>query len=185
MPTLNAAGVARVSLAVRGYADAVSEGLGEPWRAAVRGAGHTALESLPPALDLAITRATLPTRGSWWWVLFAIVQWISLAAALAGVLWLLAIAFLPPVALLLGPVPQVEGWPLTTLLIAAGVALGILLGISGAAFGAIAAAHRRRVARRALVAQVAEVTRAHVVGPIAAELERSERFSAALTRARG
>ena len=77
----------------------------------------------------------VPTKGAWWWVIFAILQWVALAAALAGVLWLLGIAFVPPLAPLLSPVPQVEGWPLTTLLIVGGVLLGILLGVLGAAIG--------------------------------------------------
>lgn len=185
MPKLNAAGIARVSLAVRGYADTVSEGLTEPWRATVREAGQRSLDALPAELDLAITRAALPTRGSWWWVIFGVLQWVSIAAALAGALWLLAIAFLPPVAVLLPPVPQVEGWPVTTLLLAGGILLGILLGLTGAALGAIGGGHRRRMARRALLAQVAGVTERQVVAPITEELTRASEFSAALVRTRG
>ncbi|CAN5484929.1 50S ribosome-binding GTPase [soil metagenome] len=184
MPKLNAAGIARVSLAVRGFADTVSEGLTEPWRATVREAGQRSLDSLPPELDLAITRATLPTRGSWWWAIFAVLQWVSVAAALAGALWLLAIAFLPPVAMLLPPVPKVEGWPVTTVLLAGGILLGVLLGLTGAALGALGGAHRRRVARKALLAQVSDVTEKQVVAPVTEELIRAEKFDAALALAR-
>ncbi|CAN5122295.1 50S ribosome-binding GTPase [soil metagenome] len=185
MPALNAAGAARVSLAVRGFADAASEGLTEPWRAGARAAGQQSLESLPAALDLAISRTALPTRGSWWWVPFGILQWVSIAAALAGVAWLLLIALLPGVAVLLPPVPQVQGWPVTTLLIAGGVLLGILLGLAGAALGAAAGAQRRRAARRALAREVATVAQDVVVAPISAELDRASRFAAALAVARG
>lgn len=185
MPTLNAAGSAKVSLAVRGYADAVSDGLTEPWRAAVRETGQGALDAAPAALDLAISRAQLPTRASWWWVPFGILQWLSIAAALAGVLWLLTLAFLPGLALALPPVPVVEGWPVTTLLIAGGVLLGILLGLAGAALGALGGGHRKRVARRALLAEVGVVARDIVIAPIADQLERARRFGAALARARG
>ena len=185
MPKLNAAGAAKVSLAVRGYADAASEGLGEPWRAGALQAGLTAIEAAPSAMDLAISRAVLPTRGSWWWVIFAILQWVSIAAALAGVLWLLALAFLPGLAQVLPPVPVVEGWPATTLLIAGGVLLGILLGLAGSALGAATAAHRRRVARKVMLAQVATVSRELVIEPIAEEIGRAARFSAALALARG
>lgn len=184
MPTLNAAGVARVSLAVRGFADTASEGLTEPWRAGVRLSGLQALETLPGALDLAIARTALPTRGSWWWAPFGILQWISIAAALAGVVWLLLIALLPGVALLLPPVPQVQGWPVTTLLIAGGVLLGILLGLAGAGLGAVAGAQRRRAARRALLVQVATVAQEVVAAPVAAELSRAEDFASALSIAR-
>jgi len=180
MPALNAAGLAQVSLAVRGYADAVSEGLSEPWRAGVRQVGESAVESLAPELDRAIARAPLPTRGSWWWVLFAILQWVSVLSALVGVGWLLILAFIPVLALQLGAVPQVEGWPVTTLLIAGGVLLGILLGLAGAAIGSAVAAHRRRVARKSLLAEMNSVAQATVVEPVAAQLARAAQFSAAL-----
>lgn len=185
LPKLNAAAQAQVSLAVRGYADAVSEGLSEPWRAGIRDAGQSAIETLPARLDVGISRAALPTKGSWWWVPFGILQWVSIATALAGVLWLLAIAFVPGLAAVLPPVPQIEGWPLTTLLILGGVLLGILLGLAGAGIGAAVAAQRRRRARKALVAQVATVAQELVVAPIDGELDRARRFDAALVTARG
>jgi GTPase SAR1 family protein len=185
MPTLNAAGTARVSLAVRDFADTASEGLTEPWRAGVRESGRQALDTLPASLDLAISRSSLPTRGSWWWVPFGVLQWLSIAAALAGVVWMLLIAFLPGVALLLPPVPQVQGWPVTTLLVAGGVLLGILLGLAGAALGAVAGGQRRRAARKALLAQVTQVAQQTVIEPVSAELARAERFAAALGVARG
>ncbi len=184
MPPMNAAAQAKVSLAVRSYADAVSEGLTEPWRAGIRAEGLRAVEGLPPQLDLAITRANLPTKGSWWWAIFAILQWVALAAALGGVLWLLGFVVLPNIGLRPPEVPQVEGWPLTTLLIVGGVLLGILLGLLGAAVGAATASRRRRLARKALLGQVAAVAQERVVAPIESELERSRRFDAALTVAR-
>ncbi len=184
MPAMNASAQAKVSLAVRGYADTVSDGLTEAWRAGIREAGLRAVDVLPAKLDLAIARTTLATKASWWWVLFAIVQWIAVLAALAGALWLLALAFVPPLALLLPPVPKIEGWPLTTLLIAAGVLLGILLGLLGAALGAAVGSARRRRARRALLSQVALVSQEFVVAPIESELDRARRFGAALVTAR-
>ncbi len=183
MPALNASASATVSLAVRAYAEAVSDGLTEPWRAGIRDQGQRAVEGLPARLDLAISRATLPTKGSWWWVIFGILQWVSLAAALVGVLWLLALAFLPMVPW--PAVPTIEGWPLTTLLIMAGVLLGILLGLAGAAFGAATGASRRRAARKSLLAQVGTVSSEVVVGPIDAELDRVRKFATALTAANG
>ena len=185
MPAMNASAQAKVSLAVRGYADAVSDGLTEPWRAGIRQAALRAVDVLPPKLDLAIARTSLATKGSWWWVLFAALQWIALAAALVGVLWLLAIALVPPLALLLPPVPKIEGWPLTTLLIAGGVLLGILLGLLGAGIGAAVGRARRRRARKGLLSQVALVSKEFVIDPIAGELDRARRFDVALDLARG
>lgn len=185
MPAMNASAQAKTSLAVRGYADGLSEGLTEPWRAGIREQGQSAIAALPDKLDLAITRSSLPTKGSWWWVIFGVLQWVSIAAALGGVLWLLAIAFLPNLALQAPVVPKVEGWPLTTLLILGGVLLGILLGVIGSALGAATAAGRRRSARRSLLAQVGAVAQEFVVAPIDVELDRVRRFDTALAAARG
>lgn len=178
MPALGVAASATVSLSVRGYAEAVSTGLTEPWRAGIRDAANNAVETLPSQLDLAISRASLNTKGSWWWVIFAILQWVAIAAALVGVVWLLGLAFLPMVPW--PSVPRVEGWPLTTLVILGGVLLGILLGLAGSAIGAAGAAGRRRAARKSLLAQVASVSSAMVVAPIDAELARAQQFGAAL-----
>jgi GTP-binding protein EngB required for normal cell division len=184
LPAMNASAKAKVSLAVRGYAEAVSDGLTDQWRAGIREVGLRAVDILPAKLDLAITRTSLPTKGSWWWTVFAILQWIAVVAALSGVLWLLVIALVPPLAMLLPPVPEVEGWPLTTLLIGGGVLLGILLGLLGAAVGAAAGSARRRRARRALHRQIELVSNEVVVQPVEAELERVRRFDAALAAAR-
>lgn len=185
MPAMNAGGQARASLAVRTYAEAVAEPFSESWRAGIRDAAQSGLDELPRSLDLAVSRASLPTRGSWWWPVFGVLQWVSILAALAGVLWLLGIAFLPRFGLEAPTVPVVEGWPVTTLLIAGGVLLGILLGIAAAGIGAAVASSRRRRARSAIVERVAEVARERIVAPLAAEVDRAARFSSALSAARG
>jgi len=183
MPAMNAGAQARVSLAVRSFADAAAEPLTENWRASIRDTALRALDRLPPALDLAVARTSLPTRASWWWALFVILQWLAIAAALGGVLWLLALGLLPRIGVTAPEVPEVEGWPLTTLLILGGVLLGVVLGIAGAAIGGAVGAHRRRRARKALLAQVGVVARDLVVTPISAELERATMFAGALDRA--
>lgn len=184
LPAMNAGAQARVSLAVRGYADAAAEPFTESWRVGIRAEGAQALDRLPGSLDLAIARTALPTRGSWWWIPFGILQWLAIAAALAGVLWLLALAWTPTIGIRLPEVPKIEGWPTTTLLILGGVLLGILLAVAAAAISAAVGAHRRRRARRALLSQVAVVAREYVVDPIASELERAKLFGAALEMAR-
>ena len=95
MPAMSSAARARLSLAVRGFADAASEGLAAPWRSGIRSEADQALETLPDALDLAIASTPLPARGSWWWPIFTVVQWIALLAGLVGAGWLLAAAVLP------------------------------------------------------------------------------------------
>lgn len=185
LPPQSSAERAQASLAVRAYGDAASEGLGDGWRAAVRQAANATLAVVPDALDRAVARTDLGARGSWWWVVLAIVQWIALGTALVGVGWLLAAALLPLWSLPAPEVPIAQGWPVPTLLIAAGVLLGILAGLLGAALGGAIGAARRVRARRRLRAAVAEVARTEVVEPIELERDRAEAFGDAVRRARG
>ncbi len=184
MPALDAGAKARVSLGVRGYADAAAVGLAETWRTGIRTTADHAIAELPDQLDQAIARTQLPAKGSWWWVIFAVLQWVSALAAVAGIGWLLGAAFLPTFGLPAFEVPKVEGWAVPTLLIAGGVALGILLGLLGAAFAAAAAAARRRRTRKLLLAQVATVVRQTAVTPILADLDNAAAYTAALKLAR-
>lgn len=185
LPPANAASRARVSIAVREYADAAAAGLTETWRSRLRSRAEEALTTLPDALDLAIARTTLPARGSWWWVLFAIVQWVSILTALVGVGWLLGAAFLPRIGLPAFEIPTVEGWAVPTLLIIAAVLLGIVLGLLAGILSALTAASRRRRARARLLASVDTVVEDAVVAPLSEELERARVFAAALRVAGG
>ncbi len=184
MPALSAGAAAQVSLAVRGYVDAATAGLADSWRTGVRTTADHAIAELPNRLDLAIARTKLPAGGSWWWVIFGVLQWVSVLAALVGIGWLLGAYYLPTVGLPGLEVPEVEGWAVPTLLIAGGVTLGVLLGLLGALLARAAAASRRRRARKHLLASVAVVVRETAVTPIAADLDRARDYAAALKLAR-
>jgi GTPase SAR1 family protein len=189
MPLLSAGAQARLSLAVRSFADRAGEGLAPPWRAAVRTAAEGALARLPADLDLAIARTSLPARGSWWWAVVGVVQWVALVAGIGGALWLLGASLLPTFGMPALLIPRVEsgpleGWAVPVLLIVAAVLLGVLLGLLSAALSALTAAARRRRTRRRLLASVDEVVQREVVAPVAAELDRARAVSAAIAVAR-
>ena len=109
MPRMSSAALARLSLAVRGFADAASSGLSEIWRSGLRREAERSLGALPDELDLALASTPLPTRGSWWWPIFTVVQWIAVIAGLVGVGWLLAAAWLPTIGLPAIEIPQGGG----------------------------------------------------------------------------
>ena len=180
LPPRSAAARAKASLAVRSFADTAATGLTEQWRGGLRTTAEGALATLPDALDLAIARTQLPARGSWWWAIFAIVQWAAILTGLVGIGWLLAAAFFPRFGLPAPEIPQVEGWGVPTLLIAGAVLVGILLGLLGGLLAAITGASRRRRARRRLLGSVGDVVRESVVEPLAADLDRARDFAAAL-----
>ncbi|HWR85125.1 MAG TPA: GTPase [Rhodoglobus sp.] len=185
MPPMSSAAEARLSLAVRGFADTASEGLTESWRAGVRSESERSLTALPDALDQALAGTPLPARGSWWWPIFTVVQWIALLAGLVGVGWLLAAALLPTFGFPPVEVPRIEGWAVPTLLIAGAVVLGILLGLLAALLSAVTAASRRRRTRQRLGKAIDGVVQRLVVEPVEAELQRARAFAAARATAGG
>ncbi|MDO5051945.1 MAG: 50S ribosome-binding GTPase [Pseudoclavibacter sp.] len=186
LPPLDAARQARAARAVRDYADAASQGLGEGWRARIRALANETAERLPAGLDRAIAATDLGARGSWWWVLVGIVQWIALLAALSGVAWYLLAWFLPALGLPgLVQIPLVEGWPVPGLLVAAGVLLGVLLGLAAGALGALVGRARAARARRRLRRAIDELARRELVEPLAAERERAGAFDAAMRTVAG
>jgi len=184
LPELSSGARARVSLAVRSYADAAAAGLAETWRTGIRSTAERGIAALPDQLDLAIARTALPAKGSWWWVIFTILQWVVLVAGLVGVGWLLAAALLPTIGMPRLEIPTIEGWAVPTLLIAAAVLGGILLGLLAAVLGTITAASRRRRSRKLLLAAVGDVVQQSVVAPIAADLDRAKQFASALAIAK-
>lgn len=189
MPLLSAAAQARLSLAVRSFADTAAAGLAAPWKAAVRTASESALENLPADLDLAIARTNLPVKGSWWWALVGVVQWVTITAGVLGALWLIGASLLPTFGMPAVLIPRVEtgpleGWAIPTLVIITAVLVGVLLGLLSAALSALTAAGRRRRTRRRLLASISEVVQRAVVQPVSAELDRARAVAAALVVAR-
>ena len=189
MPLLSAGAQAKLSLAVRTFADSAAHGLAGPWKASVRTAAEGALDRLPADLDLAIARTPLPAKGSWWWAIIGIVQWVAIVAGVGGALWLVGASLLPTFGMPALLIPRVEegpleGWAIPTLLIIAAVLVGVLLGIISAVLSALTAAGRRRRTRKRLLASVDEVVQRDVVLPVAAALDRARAVAAALAVAR-
>lgn len=183
LPPLSAGQSASIARAVRSYADAAGEGLAPGWQQSIRDTANAQFEELPHELDRAIAGTSLGARGSWWWVLVAILQWVSLLAAFVGACWYLAVWFLPGWGLPAPEITLVEGWPVPGLLIVGGILLGILLGILSSALAAGLAAARRSRARRRLTASVKECVNAEIVKPIEAERARAEQYRKAVKQA--
>lgn len=171
LPAPDAATGARASSGVRRFADATSEGAGDPWRSAVRRAARARDEELPDALDQAVAGADLGARrGSWWWPVLGVLQWLALAALVVGLGWLVVLAVLGFLQVPLPPMPMLEGlWvpvPVPTALIVLGVAAGILLGVAGTVLAALAGSAARRRARILLGSRVRDVAQKLVVEPV-------------------
>jgi len=176
---------ARAAQAVRRVADVSGDGLPEGWRTALRETSKELEAALPARLDRAVARTDLdPGRTPRWWAAISTVQWLVLAAALAGALWLLALAGLAALRLdQVLPLPTVRGIPVPTLLLVAGLVAGLLL---TALCRPLVLAWARRAAQRAgrrLRTAIGEVADAEVIGPLTAQRGAYERWWDALARA--
>ncbi|MEW1809119.1 GTPase [Pseudarthrobacter phenanthrenivorans] len=183
LPPAGAPERARADAAVREFADSASEGAPGPWRAAIRNAARTGRDRLPDALDQAIAGTDLgANRRAWWWGAFNVVQWLALLTLVGGLGWLGVLAGLGYLQLPVPAVPRVEGWPVPTLMIALGLALGILLAVTGRLIAAGDARARAARARRRLNSAVAAAAQELVVTPVAEEIARLAAFNKALKK---
>ncbi len=175
---------AGVDTAVRGVADVAAAGLAHPWAQAVRRASTSRRDELPDALDQAVVDTDLDlTRRVWWWGPVRLVQWVLLGCAAVGLVWLLGLAALGWLQLPLPDTPRTEGIPVPTLLLVAGVLLGIVVAAVARVVAGGSARRRARAAARAMHASVAEVADTHVIAPVRAELDRHDRVGTALLTA--
>ncbi|GIG38324.1 GTPase [Cellulomonas phragmiteti] len=184
LPPAGPAQRATAVTAVRDHTDAALAGAPDAWVLAARSRLDTA--ALPDALDHAVARThLLPERPVWWWRAVGALQWLLLAAAVTGGLWLAGIAVLAYLQL---PDPVTPVWgpaPAPTVLLVGGVLAGLLVATVGALAGRLGARARARAARRRLRASVAEVAGRLVLTPLAAETDAWATCRAQAARAAG
>jgi GTP-binding protein EngB required for normal cell division len=186
LPERSPAQRAQADGAIRAFADTASQGAPDSWRSSIRRAARSHAERLPDELDQAISSTDLRAGAtSWWWHLVNVLQWIALLAAVAGLAWLGVLALAAYFQFDLPPAPDVEGFPIPTLLVAGGLAFGILLALLAAPLVRLGARSRAHGARRRLRAAIAEVATQRIGDPVRAEISRYGRFREALAAASG
>lgn len=188
LPELDASGKAVANKGLRDYSAAAAEGLPHAWSAAIADRTEDISHALPGELDRAVARTRLPAEPSRGWFLLTVIQWLALIAALVGVVWYLLVAFVPGALMpLLGDdlVPTVEGWPVPTLLIMAGLLTGLIIGLISTLFGGVFGSGVKRRTRQAVQREVAAISQAAVVEPLEGIRADYDRFAGALTAAVG
>lgn len=175
---------ARVDQTLRVFGDEVAHGVVEPWHTSIRDASRGTADDLTDALDAAVTTADLETGRRAWWRIFGVLQWIAFAALVAGLAWLGVLAVLGFLQLPAIDVPRVEGFPVPTLLILGGAGSGVLLGVLAALLARWGAARRAARVRRRLLAACAQAAEDIAVVPVEDEVDRCNRFRAAVLDAR-
>ncbi|HEV2929720.1 MAG TPA: ABC transporter, partial [Propionibacteriaceae bacterium] len=184
LPATSGVQRARVDTALRALADQAAQGLTRGWAEAVKGAARSAQDTLPDQVDRAVATTDLDLAGHRrWWQAVRVLQWLLVAAVVAGLGWLAASAVL--VYLQLPPLPRVVWWglPAPTVLAVGGVLAGLLLAGLGRIGVEVGARRRTARARQALRASISQVTGELVVAPVQAEQQRYEQARLALERA--
>jgi len=177
---------ARVDSALRELAEQASADLAEPWPTVVRRAATGSRSELPDLLDRAVAGTDLGLgRPPRWWRAVGAIQLLLVAAALVGLAWLLALF---AVAWLQLPDPPLPHWgplPVPTVLLVAGLVLGMLLAAVSTGFARVGARRRARRVRRRLDERVRQLADEVVVQPVERELAAHAALGNALTRVRG
>ncbi len=163
---------ARVDTAVRSVADDASTELSKPWAAAVRRASVSRLEDLNDALDRAVSGTDLGvSRTPIWWRLVRVLQWVLILTAIAGGLWLAGLALFGYLQMPAPDTPDYRGFPVPTLMLLGGVAVGIVLALLCRVLTGLSARSKARSADRRLRSAIGAVTEELVIEPIETEIE--------------
>jgi hypothetical protein len=162
---------AQVDSAIRSLAGEAATGLPEPWPGLARRAATANEDELADRLDRAVAGADLRMRRPRWWSAARWVQRLLAAVALAGALWLAALAGLGYLQLSDAvPTPDVWGVPAPTALLAGGLLAGVVLAALARLANRFGGRRRARRARRDLHARIARVADELVIAPLEEEL---------------
>ncbi|HEX7738061.1 MAG TPA: GTPase [Marmoricola sp.] len=176
--------LARVDGRVRELADSVSGDLTRPWASAIRRASVSRVDVLNDRLDRAVGETELGVaRLPLWCRVVRVLQWLLLLVAVAGAIWLGALAVMGLLKVSQPEPPSVAGVSVPAIMLVGGVVVGLLLALASRALIGIGAGSRAAKAQRRLREAVSEVTDELVVQPIAAELDVYARVRDGLTAA--
>ncbi|GAA3602606.1 50S ribosome-binding GTPase [Kineosporia mesophila] len=177
---------AHVDNALRRISDRASSGLPQPWPQAIRRAATSSQNEMPDLLDRAVAGTDLGLgRRPHWWRAAGTVQWLFLAAAVAGLVWL-GVLFV--VAWLQLPQPPLPHWgrlPVPTLLLVLGLVSGFVLAQICGMFARTGARRRAGQARRRLNSRISQLAADTVIAPVERELSTHVLIRSALARMRG
>ncbi|WP_153504530.1 GTPase [Cumulibacter manganitolerans] len=165
LPQATPAQRSAVDLATRDLADRAADGLPLRWAQDVERVAVPDHSSLADQLDQAVLGTPLGFRKPIWWSVVGVLQWCFALAAVAGLVWLVVLVVLGWLQLHVetpawGPVPY------PTLLLAAGVVLGLLTTAAQRVLASVGARRRRERVRALLHAAIAGTARTHIMAPV-------------------
>lgn len=174
LPAASPAQRSAIDLATRDLADRAAEGLPLRWTHAVEEAAVPEHTGLADGLDQAVMSTPLQGRKPAWWSVVAVLQWIFALAAIGGLLWLLTLIVLGWLQIHV----ETPAWgplPYPTLLLAAGLLLGLLTTALMKAFAAAGAKRRRERVRKLLHDAISKAARGFIMEPVRRILDEHRR----------
>ncbi|GLY30791.1 YfjP family GTPase [Kineosporia sp. NBRC 101731] len=176
---------AHVDNALRRISDRAASGLPQPWPQAIRRAATSSQDQMPDLLDRAVAGTDLGLgRRPHWWRVTGTVQWLLLAAAVTGLVWLGMLFVVAWLQLPQPPLPRWERIPVPTLLLVLGLVSGFFLAQVGGIFARTGARRRARQARRRLEGRISQLAADVVLRPVEEELSAHRQLCSALARMR-
>ncbi|MFC0681162.1 GTPase [Lysobacter korlensis] len=172
-----------VEVATRAFVQSASQGLPVRWGRAVDDAAEAGDETLADALDQAVLGTSLAARRPGWWFAANALQWLFGVVAVLGALWLLLLYVLSLLAIPPPETPLVGVVPVPTLMLIAGVLLGVLFALLARWLALIGARRRSSRIEGRLRKAIAAVTDERIVAPISAVLARHRTTREQLDRA--
>jgi GTP-binding protein EngB required for normal cell division len=170
--------------AVTAFADEIGGSLPEPWSRTVRAAARSRANEAQAALGAAVMKGMPPRdKVTGWWRLIALAQWLLMALAAAGVVW---------IVLILATngkhksslISDASLAPWLGVMVVALLLLGWLIASWCQNMVVLAADREREQASRAIMSRIAGVTSELVLAPAGRELAEYERFRTELAAAR-
>jgi GTP-binding protein EngB required for normal cell division len=172
--------------AITVFADEVGGPLPEPWSRTVRAAARSRAGEAQSALGAAVEKG-LPSRDkvTGWWRLIAFAQWLLIALALAGAVWIALILSLHASHASSSLISDLSLVPWLAVMVVALLLLGWLVESWCQNMVMLAADREREQANQAILTRIAAVTGDLVLAPAGRELAAYARFRAELASARG
>ncbi len=184
IPAPSASARSAVKLAALQLTERASDGLPVLWAEAVSDAVAPTDDRLYQRLDRVVVTTPLRARAPMWWRVLGSLQWLFGVAAVVGLLWLVALGVTGWLQLPQIDTPKVGAVPLPTLLLVAGVVLGLLLAWLSRAAARVGARRRTALVSRRLHEAVAVVATEQLVEPVQDVLGRHRRTRELLEDAR-
>jgi len=160
---------AEVGVALREAGDAAADGLEPVWATGIR---RTSMDQHDAVLQRlgSVTVGVARTHGDQprWWSLVRSLQWLALATAVVGAVWLVLLFFVDGVLRIdiEAVTPKIDFMPLPTLLLLGGLVAGLLIALLARLPASIGARRRASRVENDMLAQAEVVADELVVAPI-------------------